>query len=74
MTLDSFLVIAKRFLRGFIAGGIGSVGALLYAGVNISSPDDLRKLAIALAAAFISGGLLAIDKMLRWKDEPESEA
>jgi hypothetical protein len=69
MTNEQIVVIAKRFLRGFISGGIASAAALLAAGVSVTTLEDLRKLSIALAAAFITGGLLSIDKLLRWQDE-----
>lgn len=68
MNNEQFLVIAKRFLRGFISGGIGAVAALLGTGVTVATFEDLKQLGVALAAAFVSGGLLAIDKLLRWQD------
>lgn len=71
MSTEQFIVVAKRFFRGFIAGGVASAAALLAAGATLNTWDDLRQLSIAVATAFISGGLLAIDKMFRWTDEPE---
>jgi hypothetical protein len=61
--------ILLRFVRGFLAAGIASITAQLAIGVTVSSVEDLKKLGISLAVAFISGGLMAIDKLIRFKDE-----
>lgn len=64
--------IIRRFLKGFVAGGIGSAAALLAVGITVSSLDDLKKFGVSLATAFLAGGLLAVEKMLSWKDEPQA--
>lgn len=66
-------VIFKRFLRGFLAGGLAAVAAQLATSVTLHNIDDLKKLGASLAVAFITGGLLAIEKALRWvePDQPE---
>lgn len=64
-----FKSVAKRFLKGFIAGGLASTAAFLSAGITIHSLEDLRNLAIPLVIAFVTGGLLAVEKLLSWKDE-----
>jgi len=61
--------ILKRFLKGFISGGIASAVLLLQAGVAIKSFADLKTLGFALGVAFVTGGLLAIEKGLNWKPE-----
>lgn len=66
------MAIFRRFLKGFIAGGIGSAAALLAAGVTASSIEDLKKFSIAIVTAFLAGGLLSIEKMLTWQDETEA--
>jgi undecaprenyl pyrophosphate phosphatase UppP len=69
MNYDQLVAITKRFARGFLSGGIGAAAALLAAGVSVTNAEDLKKFAIALVAAFVSGGLLAIDKLLRYEPE-----
>jgi hypothetical protein len=66
-------VLFKRFLRGFVAGFAGSAVTLgVFAGQSIQELKEwLVLLLIAGTAAGISGGLLSIDKYLRWtKEEP----
>ena len=63
-------VLFKRFARGFIAGGLASAVPLMAGLVEVSDPTALKKTLIALGIAFITGGLQAIDKLLRWV-EPE---
>jgi len=64
-------VLIFRFIRGFIAGAVGSmitVGVFAGSGLN-----DLKQWGILLGVAAISGGitggLLALDKAIRWKNE-----
>lgn len=59
--------VLKRFLKGFLAGGLSSVVVILNADVTISSIADLKQFAISLLLAFMTGGMLAIDKALRWR-------
>lgn len=58
--------VAMRFAKGFLAGGLGSVAALLEAGVTVTSLADLTNLGFALLAAFVSGGVLALQKWVSW--------
>ena len=66
-----FKVLLNRFLRGFIAGAVASLAALLP--VSFNSLNDIKAwLFIAMMTAFsggLTGGLLALDKALRWKKE-----
>ncbi|HEX5429848.1 MAG TPA: hypothetical protein VFX17_02080 [Patescibacteria group bacterium] len=57
--------VVMRFIKGFVAGGLGSVGVLLSVGIGAT---DLKKLGLALLTAFISGGLLAIEKAYNWQN------
>jgi hypothetical protein len=66
-------VIVKRFIRGFVAGGIASSIPLLAGIVDISDPTATKKTLIALGVAFITGGLQAIDKLIRWVEPVEPE-
>lgn len=59
--------VLKRFLKAFVGGGLGAVGALLSVGVTISSLGDAKNLSFALIAAFVSGGLMALEKAITWK-------
>lgn len=62
--------VLKRFLKGFLAGGIAQAVLIINGGLNIHNIEDLKGLGFALVAGFITGGLLAVEKMLAWKDEP----
>lgn len=62
--MSMFQSISMRFVKGFIAGGLGSLGIFLSVGVDTS---DLKKLGLGLLTAFISGGLLAIEKAYNWQ-------
>lgn len=63
--------ILKRFLKAFVGGGVGAIGLLLAQGISVHSLADLQHLGQITLAAFISGGLLAIEKMLSWQDAPQ---
>ena len=73
MTDFKFIVLFKRFLRGGIAGAVGSMATLVpFSGSSLVEIKTwLFMLAIAGATGFISGGILALDKFLRWEDEPK---
>ena len=58
-----------RFLRGFVAGAIGSLAAMTP--ISFQSPDDIKAWLFLASLAAISGGLtggiLVLDKYLRVK-------
>lgn len=64
--------VALRFLKGFIAAGLASVATVLAAGATIHNLTDLKTLGISLVIPFITGGLLAVEKMITWQDVPPS--
>ena len=66
MEQSKFISIANRFLKGFVAGGYSSMLAQLAMGVTITSTLDLKKFAYSLVVAFLTGGLLAIEKLWNW--------
>lgn len=57
-----------RFVKGFVASGIASVLALLNSGVTLNSLEDLKLFSGALVVAFLTGALLATQKMLTWEN------
>lgn len=63
-----------RFLKGFIAGGVSSVLLQLGTASTSGTWQDFNKLAISLVIGFLTGGLLAIEKMLSWTDSGEITA
>ncbi len=68
MNQSKFWTIFKRYGRAFVAGGLSAMVVLIPA--NISGVEGLDKLGISLGIAFLSGGILALEKALRWT-EPE---
>jgi hypothetical protein len=71
MNIDKFKAIAMRFVKGFIAGGVGAVVSLIGTGAVIHNFADTKALVFAAATAFIAGGLLAIEKLLNWQPPQE---
>lgn len=71
--MNKYKSVALRFLKGFVAAGLASVGAFLAAGVTIKSVEDLKALLIPLAIAFVTGGLLSIEKLVNWTDAPPAQ-
>ena len=59
-----------RFLRAFVAGGLASVATLLALGVSFKSLEEVRNFVPVLMIAFITGGIMAIDKALRGDPKP----
>jgi hypothetical protein len=65
MDLALFKTVAYRFARGFVAGGVASMAAALQAGIVITKFEDLKDLGVVLFIAFVSGAVLALDKLIR---------
>lgn len=63
--------ILKRFIKGFISGGIASVVFALQAGFTITSVSDLKHYGGIVLVAFVTGGLLAIEKAITWNATPQ---
>jgi hypothetical protein len=59
--------ILMRAARSFIAAALAGIAAQLSVGVTIHSVEDLKKLAISLAVASLTAGLLALDKLIRYE-------
>lgn len=60
----------KRFAKGFIASGLASAAVLLLNGATIQSIDDLKKFSLSLAIAFVTGGILGVEKMVNYENVP----
>lgn len=57
-----------RFFKGFIAGGASSVMVQLSAGITLQSMADVNNALSLVFMAFLTGGLLAVEKMLTWQE------
>jgi len=64
--------VLKRFAKAFVSGGFSSVAVLLASGVTISNLAEAKNTLFVLSIAFISGGIMAIDKLLNWTPEPKA--
>jgi hypothetical protein len=68
--MEEIKVLAKRFARGFVAGFVATASTVIIP--NISTINDFGSWIYALCLAglvgAISGGLLALDKAVRWKE------
>lgn len=62
--------VLKRFFKGFVSGGIAYAVITLNAGTTISSFGDLKNFLITVGIAFVTGGLLALEKAMNWTPEP----
>lgn len=59
--------VIRRFIKGFIAGGLASTSMVLAGGITLTSIEDIKSLSYSLILAFITGGILALEKMLNWQ-------
>jgi hypothetical protein len=66
MNIDKINAVIKRFMKGFIAGGIAQVLLIVGAGLQFHNLEDLRTYGIAIVFGFLTGGLLAVEKMLNY--------
>lgn len=65
-------VIFNRFIKAFLAGGLASIGVLIANGVSFSNEQELKNLIVTLVGAFLTGGIMAIQKWYTWTDEPKA--
>lgn len=73
MEPSKYTVIFKRFLRGFVAGGIAASVPLLTGLLEVNDLTTLKKFGLVVSVAFLGGGLQAIDKLMRWVDPEQPE-
>lgn len=59
--------VAVRFLKGFVSGGLASVTVLLATGFSIKSLSDIKHFGVLVLGAFVSGGLLGLQKAWSWQ-------
>jgi len=64
--------VFNRFLKAFLAGGLASIGALISAGVSFSTTQELKNFIVVLIGAFLSGGIMALEKYLSWTTETKA--
>jgi hypothetical protein len=65
--MTKFQALFARFWKGFLTGGLGSVVALVNSGVSFSTMDEFANFGFALLSAFVTGGALALWKLVTWK-------
>jgi hypothetical protein len=63
--------VLKRFLKGFVAGGLAQAILIINGGLTVHSIEDLKSIGFTLLSGFLVGGLLALEKMLSWQDAPQ---
>lgn len=63
----------KRFAKGFVAGGLSSVMLIIGAGFQFHNLADFRTWLTSLVFAFLTGGLLAVEKMYNYIPQPPQE-
>ena len=68
MSAPQIQAALKRFAKGFVAGGLAQVGAMLAAGVTITNLLEAKALLWMACVSFVTGGLLGVEKMLRWQE------
>ena len=65
--------VFKRFLRAFVSGGAAQLVLMFASGnVAIDSWNDFSHWLMVLLVAFITGGVMAIDKLLRFNPDKVS--
>ena len=64
---DFMKAVAIRFVKAFVAGGLAQLGAqLTITPAGFGSLAETKTWAAALAAAFLTGGLMAVNKLMRF--------
>ncbi len=63
---QKLLSIAKRFLRAFVAGAVSGALSVAITSQQVSSLQDLGTWLFAIAIGGFTGGLMALDKLLRY--------
>lgn len=68
---EQILLGFRRFAKGFLAGGLAQVALIIGPGMSFETLQDIKALATILAVGFITGGILAVEKMLSYTPHVE---
>lgn len=72
MNEEKIKAFFKRFLKGFVAGGIASMIPLLSTLSPEATLKDPKILLYNLIVAFLTGGLLAVEKMINYVPQDQT--
>ncbi len=61
----NYKIILKRFVKSFVSGGIASVVVALSQAPTFGTLEQTKTWILALAVAFLTGGIMAIEKALQ---------
>jgi hypothetical protein len=67
-TMLMLTVAAKRFVRAFVAGAVAQLAVILQATNVDTILNDPRAWLTAAVFGCMTGGILAAEKILRWKE------
>jgi hypothetical protein len=74
MDKQFWIRVGKRFARAFVIGGMAQVVAMIGSGAFTAETwSDVGRWTAILAVAFVTGGLMALDKALRNTPEEKAE-
>lgn len=65
--MTQFRSVVTRFGKAFIYGGLASVLAQLAIVPTLATLEDLKTWGTALLFAFLTGGIMALEKALNWQ-------
>ncbi|MFH1739486.1 MAG: hypothetical protein ABIH23_10810 [bacterium] len=66
MTKEFIGAVVRRFLRAFLAGGVAQAVLIMSTQpLTFDNLADMKKLILVLAVGFVTGGAMAVDKLLR---------
>lgn len=66
MDKNFWIAVAKRFGRAFVSGGIAQVAAVLVLQPAAFDWASLQSWLVMLVVSFVTGGLMALDKLVRY--------
>lgn len=66
MDKNFWIAVAKRFGRAFVGGGIAQVAAVLVLQPAAFDWASLQSWLVMLVVSFVTGGLMALDKLVRY--------
>lgn len=60
--------VLKRFARAFAFGGIANMAAIVAVTKDVSNVSDWDTWFFSLVVAFVTGGIMALDKLVRYEE------